>query len=168
MSASLSQIRSAILARLVCNAPDRKLGRTQLMKLFYFLQELKGVQLGYDFRLFAYGPSDSEVLSDLATATSVNVAHEKTVIFARSYGFEITPGPHAEPEVPTPAPAVPPSSVPWLALLGLLWVGSSVGWFALACRRIGRFHQALRAARPAPAPLQALARELAGRMGLTA
>jgi hypothetical protein len=77
-------------------APGQKLGRTQVMKLSYFLQELKGVSLGYDFRLFTYGPFDSEVLSDLATATSVNMVDEKTVIYPSGYGFEITPGRHAE------------------------------------------------------------------------
>src|SRR3954453_13462677 len=96
MNDNLPQLRAAILARFVCKAPNQALGRTQLMKLFYFLQELKGIPLGYDFRLFTYGPFDSEVLSDLATATSVNTVSEKTVIYTRGYGFDITPGPHAD------------------------------------------------------------------------
>jgi len=33
------------------------------MKMKYFLQELKEVPLGYDFRLSTYGPFDAEVLS---------------------------------------------------------------------------------------------------------
>lgn len=66
------------------------------MKLFYFLQELKGVPLGYDFRLFTYGPFDSEVLSDLATAFSLDMVKEETEIFARGYGYKITAGLNAE------------------------------------------------------------------------
>ncbi|CAN5168436.1 hypothetical protein BH10PLA2_BH10PLA2_18190 [soil metagenome] len=66
------------------------------MKLFYFLQELKGVALGYDFRLFTYGPFDSEVLSDLATACSLNQVKESPVTYSRGYGFDITAGPHAD------------------------------------------------------------------------
>jgi uncharacterized protein len=66
------------------------------MKLFYFLQDLHGFALGYDYRLFAYGPYDSEVLSDLATATSLNMVCEKTVIYPRGYGYAITPGSHAD------------------------------------------------------------------------
>ena len=62
MNAVTSETRTAILARMVKVAPGQTLGRTQVMKLFYFLQELKGVWLGYDFRLFTYGPFDSEVL----------------------------------------------------------------------------------------------------------
>jgi hypothetical protein len=96
VTATLSETRAAILARLVSKAPGQKLGRTQVMKLFYFLQELHGLPLGYDFRMFAYGPFDSEVLSDLATATNVNTVREETVIHSRGYGYAITPGPHAE------------------------------------------------------------------------
>ena len=96
MTDDLSKTRTAVLSRFVCKAPDQKLGRTQLMKLFFFLQELKGVALGYDFRLFSYGPFDSEVLSDLGTATSSNVVKEVTKIYDRGYGYEITPASHAE------------------------------------------------------------------------
>ena len=95
MPTSIEDTRTVVLARMVSKAPERKLGRTQVMKLFYFLQELKGVPLGYDFRLFTYGPFDSEVLSDLATACSLGTVVEKTVIYPRGYGYEITPGPQA-------------------------------------------------------------------------
>jgi uncharacterized protein YwgA len=96
MTDSLFETRLAVLARLVSQAPAKKLGRTQVMKLFYFLQELQGVPLGYDFRLFTYGPFDPEVLSDLATACGLNTVSETTVIYSRGYGYDITPGPHAD------------------------------------------------------------------------
>lgn len=92
----LAESRAAVLARMVTQTTERKLGRTQVMKLFYFLQELKGVPLGYDFRLFTYGPFDSEVLSDLATACGQDVVTEKTVIYPKGYGYENSPGPQAE------------------------------------------------------------------------
>jgi uncharacterized protein len=84
--------RNAVLARMVSVAREQKLGRTQLMKLLYFLQTLEEVPLGYRFTLFSYGPFDQEVLSDLATATMLNTLKERTVIYPRSYGYEITPG----------------------------------------------------------------------------
>jgi uncharacterized protein YwgA len=93
---SNDKLRAAILARMVCKAPDQKLGRTQLMKLFYFLQDLKDVSLGYDFRLFTYGPFDSEVLSDLGTACNLEIVKEEVKTYARGYGYEITPTPRAE------------------------------------------------------------------------
>ena len=95
MSQIHSKLRAPILARMVEKAPGQKLGRTQVMKLFYFLQELKGVPLGYDFRLFTYGPFDSDVLGDLGTACSLKVVEEKTAIYAQGYGYDITPGANA-------------------------------------------------------------------------
>ncbi len=95
MTLTNPKTRASILARMVAKAPGEKLGRTQVMKLFYFLQELKGVPLGYDFRLFTYGPFDSEVLGDLGVACVSNAVQERTVIYPRGYGYEITAGANA-------------------------------------------------------------------------
>ena len=87
MNTASPETRIAILARMTKQAritmqvPNQRLGRTQVMKLLYFLQELKGIPLGYDFRLFNYGPFDSEVLSDLSLACSSNAIVEETVLF---------------------------------------------------------------------------------------
>jgi uncharacterized protein YwgA len=86
----------AIIARMVLKAPGKKLGRTQLMKLCYFLQEIEDVPVRYDFRLFNYGPFDSEVLSDLSAACSRDVLNEETVKIDRGYRYEITPTERAE------------------------------------------------------------------------
>jgi uncharacterized protein len=86
-----SNLRLLVLANLVQRAPDQKLGRTQLMKLMYFLQELKGVPLNYNFTLFTYGPFDLEVLSDLSTACGLGVVAEEEILYANSYGYKITP-----------------------------------------------------------------------------
>lgn len=96
MPSNLTEIRTAVLARMVSQASGRSLGRTQVMKLFFFLQELKGIELGYDFTLFTYGPFDSEVLSDLSTACSLGCVTEELVLYARSYGYDIQPGPQAD------------------------------------------------------------------------
>lgn len=96
MSEITFETRVAVLARMVNAAPNQTLGRTQLMKLFYFLQELKEVPLGYDFRLFTYGPFDSEVLSDLSSACSRNAVVENTIQYSRGYGYTITPAANAE------------------------------------------------------------------------
>lgn len=90
------EARIAILARMAKLVPDQRLGRTQVMKLLYFLQELKGILVGYDFRLFNYGPFDSEVLSDLSFAWSSNAIVEWTVLYPRSYGYDIKPGTKAD------------------------------------------------------------------------
>lgn len=95
MSPVPAEVRAAILARMVMKAPERKLGRTQVMKLFYFLQELKGVPLGYDFRLFTYGPFDSDVLGDISAANRGGTVEETAVFYSRGYGYDIKPGPRA-------------------------------------------------------------------------
>jgi uncharacterized protein YwgA len=96
MNVVTPETRIAVLARMVKNAPSKSLGRTQIMKLFYFLQELKGVPLGYDFRLFNYGPFDSEVLSDLSSACGLGIVVEDTVLYPSGYGYAIKPGPQAD------------------------------------------------------------------------
>ena len=92
MTAHSPGIREAILAHMVSLSPGQKLGRTAAMKLMYFLQELQGIELGYDFRLYTYGPFDSEVLNDLGHAVSHGLLQEKTVLYPRGYGYEITTG----------------------------------------------------------------------------
>lgn len=96
MNASDRETRLAVMARMVKKSPDQKLGRTQLMKLLYFLQELKGIPLDYDFRLFNYGPFESEVLSDLKSACGTQTVVEKTVQYGSGFGYSIAPGVRAD------------------------------------------------------------------------
>jgi uncharacterized protein YwgA len=55
------------------------LGRTALMKLVYLLQEGSGVPVGYDFRLYSYGPYDSQVLQDLDILRQFGLLQEESV-----------------------------------------------------------------------------------------
>jgi uncharacterized protein len=96
MNTVTPETRIAVLARMVKSAPGQSLGRTQVMKLFYFLQELNGFPLGYDFRLFNYGPFDSEVLSDLSSACGLGIVVEDTLLYPNGYGYAIKPGPRAD------------------------------------------------------------------------
>jgi hypothetical protein len=72
------------------------LGRTQLMKLCYFLQAFRGVPLGYYFTLYAYGPFDSDVLADLQTAEGMDVLHAEVEYYPGGYKYDIRPGEKAE------------------------------------------------------------------------
>ncbi len=96
MNSISTEMHVAIMARMALKAPGQKIGRTQLMKLCYFLQEIEQVPIQYDFRLFNYGPFDAEVLGDLGTACNRNALKEQTVVHNRGYGYEITPGESAE------------------------------------------------------------------------
>jgi uncharacterized protein len=88
--------RLAIISALV-RAAQTKLGRTSVMKLAYFLQTLKDVPLGYNFRLYTYGPYDSNVLADLSHAEAMHAVKSRIVRNASGYGYEFSPG--QEPDV---------------------------------------------------------------------
>lgn len=51
--------------------------------------------MGYDFRLYTYGPYDADVLNDLATAKALQALTERTVTYSAGYGYAIKPGPRA-------------------------------------------------------------------------
>src|SRR5580658_6784057 len=73
-------------------AERARLGRTALMKLMFFLQESKGVPLGYQFTLYSYGPFDSDVLADISMAERLNVLRSSTVYYPSGSGYEYSPG----------------------------------------------------------------------------
>jgi hypothetical protein len=86
-------LRLGLLSELVGRA-STKLGRTAIMKLAYLLQTEKGLPLGYDFRMYTYGPFDSDVLHDLGLAESLGALKSEMVTFSsgQGYGYEFTPG----------------------------------------------------------------------------
>jgi uncharacterized protein len=89
------QLRLDLLSALVARAPG-KLGRTAIMKLAYFLQTLKKVPLEYDFRLYTYGPFDSDVLYDVGQLESLRALKSELIYFPSGYGYEFTAGPKQE------------------------------------------------------------------------
>lgn len=95
------------IINLVERSPQGALGRTAIVKLLYLLQEVRRVPLGYDFRLYTYGPFDSDVLNDLETAQSFQVLHVRTVLYPSGYGYEVKAGTKAE--------TVKTRVAPWLA-----------------------------------------------------
>lgn len=85
--------RLALIATLVKGHPG--LGRTAVMKLPFFLVALRSVPLDYDFRLYTYGPFDSNVLDDLSYAESLGAVKSELIPNPRGYGYQIWPGPRA-------------------------------------------------------------------------
>ncbi len=86
--------RLGLLCELISKSP-KKLGRTALMKLAYLLQTVKGMPLGYDFRLYTYGPFDSDVLNDLGTGEALGALKSEMIQFekAQGYGYVFSKGP---------------------------------------------------------------------------
>lgn len=89
----MQRARMALFAELVSRIPANAMGRTMLMKLCYFLQELKGVPLGYHFSIYSYGPFDAEVLSDLGSAVNLDAVKSTVVYNKVGYGYQLEAGP---------------------------------------------------------------------------
>ena len=96
MSEQRWELRWGLLCELVTHAVPAKLGRTAIMKIAYFLQTFKDVPLDYDFRLYIYGPFDSDVLSDLGQLESLGAVKSHLVMYPSGYGYKFTPGPNLD------------------------------------------------------------------------
>jgi hypothetical protein len=83
--------RIALIADLISKAPAG-FGRTALMKCLYFLQAVRRVPLGYHFRLYTYGPFDSDVLSDLSLAERFGLVESELSQFSGGYRYELHGG----------------------------------------------------------------------------
>lgn len=92
---SRTDFRLATISALVKHA-SQALGRTAMMKLVYFLQTLHKVPLGYDFRIYTYGPYDSQVLEDLKIAELKGGVKSSVVGYAIGNGYAIAPGAEAD------------------------------------------------------------------------
>ena len=87
----MQDFRLAVLADLAQAVPDG-MGRTALMKCVFFLQEVRGVPLGYRFGLYTYGPYDASVLEDVKLAQARGILLSKVVEYSNGYGYAIRPG----------------------------------------------------------------------------
>lgn len=91
----LQNARMAMIAMLSEKVPG--LGRTALMKLCYFSQQLRRVPLGYHFTLYAYGPFDSDVLADLDAVEALGGVKSRLVRYPSTYGYQIEAGERSFP-----------------------------------------------------------------------
>lgn len=94
--ADLREARLALIPLMAAESRSGHIGRTALVKYMYFLQTLRGVPLGYRFSLYSYGPFDSEVLADLASAETLSAVQSDPVFYSGGYGYEIRPGARSE------------------------------------------------------------------------
>lgn len=92
---SKDTFRTAVLTALVKRAPIPP-GRTALMKFAYLLQAVRGVPLGYRFRLYNYGPYDEQVLADAREAASVGLLKSQLVMYPSGYGYQFSSCDNAE------------------------------------------------------------------------
>lgn len=88
--------RLAAVTYLVQRLSPRGIGRTALMKLLYLAQVLEGAPLGYEFRLYTYGPYDAQVLEDLKLAELLGAAEQRAEDYEFGRGYRITADAGAE------------------------------------------------------------------------
>ncbi len=75
--------------------PRPQFGKTSLQKMVYLLQEVLGVDCGYDFEFYTYGPFASQLSQDLDLVEHMNGVTVQPVL-SRSWGYEIHPGEKSE------------------------------------------------------------------------
>jgi hypothetical protein len=66
------------------------------MKCLYLLQTIRGVPLGYHFRLYTYGPFDADVLGDLSLAERLGAVEGELLQYPGGHRYEIRGGVKAE------------------------------------------------------------------------
>ena len=93
MKVNIPWNRYALIAELADRLQDRspQFGKTVLQKMVYLLQELYGVDCGYRFDLYMYGPFSAELLQDLDLVESVGGVSVVPVISGMG-GYQIRPG----------------------------------------------------------------------------
>ncbi len=69
---------------------SQQFGKTALQKAMFLLQEIYGVDCGYDFTLYSYGPFDSQLLGDLDLVESWGCVKVESVKSGIG-GFQIVP-----------------------------------------------------------------------------
>ena len=87
--------RYALIVALARRVQDEggALGKTALQKLVYFLQVVFGVDVGYEFSLYTYGPFAAELMHDLDV---VEVMGGVRVDYDAEFNrYRISPGPKA-------------------------------------------------------------------------
>ncbi|MDG4601998.1 MAG: hypothetical protein P9C48_07480 [Defluviicoccus sp.] len=82
-----ANLRQSVIAAIVRRRAG--LGRTAIMKLAYFLQTLRGIPLGYSFRIYTYGPYDGQVLDDLQAVESLGAVSSQYYEYQYGTGYLI-------------------------------------------------------------------------------
>lgn len=90
------QKRDAILVRLTEALHEREswCGETHLQKASYFLQEMVGAKMGFDFILYKHGPFSFDLRDELSAMRAIGLVDFR--VQHPSYGPSIVPSPDAK------------------------------------------------------------------------
>lgn len=76
-----------VVLNIMKQSPD--LGKTKLMKIIYMLQQVKKIDLGYDFDIYTYGPYSSEVLETVDELTDGGLLSSRIYQYSNYVGYEL-------------------------------------------------------------------------------
>lgn len=65
------------------------LGKTAIMKIAYMLQQVKKIDLGYDFEIYTYGPYSSEVMDDIDELVNNDFAYSEMYRYSNYVGYKL-------------------------------------------------------------------------------
>lgn len=83
-----TQERLILMADLAAKEPG--IGKTAMMKLMYLLQTLYKVPLGYDYKIYTYGPYCQTVMSDIEYAEFMNYISVEPITYKNGMsGYKI-------------------------------------------------------------------------------
>ncbi len=80
--------RLAVIRRIADTASDP--GKTMIQKIVYFLQEGRGIPLGYRFKMHYYGPYSEQLDGNLSLANAMGIVEIRPG--TEGFGFHVTPG----------------------------------------------------------------------------
>lgn len=66
------------------------LGKTKLMKIVYMLQQVKNLNLGYDFDIYTYGPYSSEVLESVDELINEGLVLSNIFQYSNYVGYKLS------------------------------------------------------------------------------
>jgi len=79
--------RKKVLLNLVDQKPC--IGKTAVMKIIFMLQQVKSVNMGYDFSIYTYGPYSSDVTEDVDALISYGLIKINPQQYGNYYGYEL-------------------------------------------------------------------------------
>jgi hypothetical protein len=77
---------------IILNILDKKpnLGKTAIMKIIFMLQQVKKMNLKYDFEIYTYGPYSSEVTEDVESLIQNQLVDSSMYLYNNYVGYRLS------------------------------------------------------------------------------
>ena len=82
-----SEYNKNLILNIIQKHPD--IGKTAIMKVIYMLQQVKGLNLDYDFSIYTYGPYSYEVTYDVDELISSELVTSAMYLYKNYVGYKL-------------------------------------------------------------------------------